>query len=401
MAITITQKPFKYAPTQNPIIFRFYTNNPNTVYFIVKVLDNTGKLLSKNKVFIPPDGKRTNFIDLSMILDNYVVTEVDNDNELLVNLSGTVSYTVNVTGVDITGRVTDIQVDSDVYYAFNSKYNAFDVYNDAINSYYMVTGRQSDFLSDKHTRSSLHILQREFLYFLADNASSVGSVKIKMTYKGGDTINKTIEFNNPSNRLIHRLNLTPQVLATQLGLSLVRLRNITVWLESKTGMRMSTERVYDVCAYGCGVDLVNLIWVNKLGGMTSHTFINPREVKSSDKTNLDTNGYLDLNKRTYKPLIKTIDNKILNTYTMTTTRLSDYDFRVLSEIIFSKEVYIELTDGNLYPVQLKTDRIDIMQKKYNRTLSRLELQFDADSNLTLDLFNKEGDGFDYDLDIIL
>src|SRR5690606_18666445 len=114
MAVTITKQPYKYAPSQNPIIWEFESNNVQTVYFdiIIKNADNQ-QLLSKHKIFLPPSSTRS-FIDISKVLDNLTITQIDNTETVFKSLAGTLGYIVEVTGYNGNGVVTDPKIITNV-----------------------------------------------------------------------------------------------------------------------------------------------------------------------------------------------------------------------------------------------------------------------------------------------
>lgn len=137
--ITITRTPYKYAPSQNPMIWEFTTDNSNTIYFNVTVYDKNNNIIINNKIYVSPSSN-SSFIDLSKIIDNLVTTPINNSENIIENLDGTVEYYLTITGINAQGNVSDTAITTSRYYAFNGMLNNFDLYNDSINSYFMQSG---------------------------------------------------------------------------------------------------------------------------------------------------------------------------------------------------------------------------------------------------------------------
>jgi len=363
----------------------------------------TNKILSKNKIYIAPNSNKS-YIDISKVLDNLVKTPIDNSDTILKNLNGTVSYFLEVTGVSGSGAVTDTKITTSVMSCFNGKLNNFDLYNGVMNAYYMQTGYISKFLTDRATASYLHYTANEHLYFLADADSDVFQIKIQYQYHNNSLSTYSLPFKD-NGQLLHRLNLSPSALGNTIGLDLDNLKNIKVWLENTGGVAISQIRQYNLINYQCGLSIANINWINDFGGLSSNTFIAPKETKQVSKTTLNTNGYLNRVAGVYSPIEKVLSANINNQYNITSQVLTDEEFNTISNIINSRNVYAELTNGDLYPINLTTTAVEVLKKKYTKRHNRIELNFTSNANLNLDLFQVSitviNQGFDYNFDIIL
>ncbi|WP_313235699.1 hypothetical protein [Sphingobacterium multivorum] len=404
MAITITKQPYRYAPTQNAMIFEFETDNTNTLYFNVIVKEaNTNKILSKNNVFIAPNGEKK-YIDISKTLDNLVSTPIDNSTNLFKNLGGTLGYYLEVQGISATGQITDEKITTPITYAFNGKLNEFDLYNNVINDYYISTGFVGKFLTDRPKASYLHYSANEHLYFLADDQSGIYQIKIEYQYFN-NTVNTFSLPISTNGELLHRINLSPKNLDDQIGLNLFSLKNFKVWLEDINGNKITEVRQYNIVNYKCGISVCNLNWINQYGGLSSNAFIAPKETKQVTRTTYDTNGYLNRNYGVYTPTQTILKNDINNQYSILSQNLTDEEYDVITNIINSRNVYTQLVDGDLYPINLNTTSLQVLQKKYTKKQNRIELSFSSNTNLKLVEFQVADavlkDGFNYNFDIIL
>lgn len=403
--ITITRQPYLYAPSQNPMIWQFTCDNSNTLYYNVLVKKAvTNEILIKTAINLPPTSN-TSFIDIQSIIDAQTTTPIDNSDNVLVNLDGVFSYYLEVTGIDNTGNVTEPKITTGINHAFNAKLNNFDLFNNLINSYFLQKGYQHKFLSDRPTFNYLHYVQKEHFYFLTDNSSNLGNITFFLTYKTGVEQTHMLDFTNPQNKKLHRLNLSPRSLSDQIGFDLQNLKTMSIYLADNDGVQMSETRTYNLMTYNCNQTLVNINWLNEFGGMTSNTFIAPKETKQSTKNVINGNGYLSRVNGVYQPFQKVINTTNTNRYSISSQILSDEEFDALSSIIHSRSVFTELTSGELYPIVLDTNSVEVLKKKYTRRPNRINLEFSSNANLKLELFLVPAEivqaGFDYNLDFFL
>ncbi|GGE28172.1 hypothetical protein [Sphingobacterium cellulitidis] len=403
--ITITKTPYNYAPSQNPMIWEFTSNNPDTLYFQIFIKEaGTNKIISKNKIYIPP-GSNKSFIDIQKIIDNLTVTQIDNTPTILSNLKGTVSYYLEVEGIDSNGVISDAKITTTTYHSFNGKLNNFDLFNGIMNSHFMQKGYQNLFLSDKPTFSYLHYAQTEHLYFLADNSSNVTTITFFLNYKNGTSVTHMMDFTNPQNRLLHRINLSPRTLIDILGFNLNSIKNLSIYLSDDDGVQMSEMRQYHIINYSCKQTICNVNWINEFGGMSSNTFMSPKETKSVEKISYYGNGYLERENGVFSPFQRIINTSVNNSYNITSQVLNDAEFDAITNIINSRNVFVELSSGELYPIVLDNNSIEVLKKKYTKKHNRLNLNFTSNANLKLDLIVVPQEivqqGFDYFLDFIL
>jgi hypothetical protein len=85
------------------------------------------------------------------------------------------------------------------------------------------------------------------------------------------------------------------------------------------------------------------------------------------------NGIYNGSERTYN---------VSNTseYSLTTVGLNDTEYRFLSDMLASEQVFIQLPNG-LMPVKLLTTTAEVKQRKYSTSTIRFDLKFEAESGL--------------------
>lgn len=386
MAITILSQPDRITPSGNPLIFNIETSNPNVLYFRV-VVNGATEVISVNKVFIVPNSNG-NFIDLSRVLINLTNTPMNNNSDVVASVGGTIGYNLFIQGMSSTDTVLESYT-SPNFIAFNGGGNLLKGYTYDMSDWYMNAGqigvKYADFLTSKPLISNAFVFQKEFLYFLADAGSNVQNVKIVIYRKDGSilkTITEPIVINPDS--ILYRLNVQMNMLSTEYDFDVTEAFKMDVALYTAGDIRISKLRTYFIDKrYDCTVDVVNMLWENYEGGIDTYAFVNPREVKYVNREVMVLNGYSDNVDNVYSPLAKIVGTSARSTYELISLPLSDDEFRYLSEIIGSKQVYVELADGTVWGVILSTNSMRILQRKYNRSLSRMNIEFESLPNLDL------------------
>lgn len=185
-----------------------------------------------------------------------------------------------------------------------------------------------------------------------------------------------------------RVATSPRSLITQgiTGLSKGDTYIVTVKTNS-TGTTLSEARTYVYDDTGCNVDLMNVMFTNSLGGVDSIQMVAPQESVSVNKQTIKkneldtdnvtpyvTNGVFNVSDMTYASTPKV-------TIKAYTKPLSDEESKYLVELVNSKNIYLELTNGQLLPVQLKTTNYSIQKKRYiNRELIQYQFEFSLPDN---------------------
>lgn len=397
--MNITQTPSAYAPSLNPIIFGFSTELLHLLYFNVIIKKAvTNEIISKNKIFVAPNQLSASF-DISRILDNLVNTPVVNSDEFLINLDGTLKYYITVQGMDAYGNTVGEAVTSDVFTCYNGRVNQYQAI-DGIDTYFQ-SNTINSFLTDLGTEQKLHHTVDASLYFLANNNSHLAYFLYSTTLSDGTVRTKQVQFSNPSNQDLHRILVSPSLLAAEYDILTSNIKNIKVVGYNSSNEPMTEEVIYFITAFRCGIDIVNLYWENSKGGYDYHSFTQPKKDISVEKQNIQTNDILYKTNGVYSPSKRTINvNKTVN-YTVVSAPLTDKEYDIISDIIASKNVYAETTGRDLIPVQLTNSSVQILQKRYTKQHNRLTLSFAVSDNIDIQTYTDTNTtGFDYVFDIV-
>ncbi len=386
--ISIIKSPSKYSPAGNPSFLSVSSNDPDIVYFKINVLNPSGStLISSSKCFVTPDLPTSASIDLSNILNNYVKTEISIDSEFIQSFSsGVLDYSVEVTEMLTTGSTIGSGSTSTItgLTAYNASFSDVEFQYFGYRNYYVNSLTTAKFLSTKSSVSNINSWSKEFLYFLADTGSTISKAKVKVYNTTGSTTYSE-DFSAGSAKL-HRLNVSPKNLKTSLLIDFDDAQYFEIWLENAGSTVLTEVKRYRCINFDCRIEPVNVLWINKVGGVDSFTFINPQETKSVKRSTIQTNKYLNYSISTsgvINPSEKTYKVSQTSDYTLTTPVLNDWEYVYLTDMLSSEQVYVELTDGSLVPVKLITTSAEVKRKKYSSTSLRFELKYQAESNLNI------------------
>lgn len=386
MAISANKLPAKYSPAGNPQFLSVTSNNNNIVYFNTSIKSN-GATVANLKIYVTPDAPNTGSIDLSNVLFNYISTPIANQSSFISSFNtGYLDYSiemiemVNAGGNLISGSTTSIN-DLNVY---NAQLSTFDFEYYGYRNYYVNPITTAKFLSSKPSFNKVNPWSKEFLYFLADNASTIDKAVVKVYTSSGSTVYQET-FVAGSNKL-HRLNVSPKNLKNSLDIPFDGVIKYEVYLTKISGEILTEVKSYQCINLPCANELVNLVWLNKQGGMDSYTFINPKETKSVKRSTYKTNRYKDFSiasNSVINQTEKTFNVSSTSDYTLNTPILNDWEFVYLTDMLASEQVYVELTDSTLYPIVLKTSTAEVKRRKYSTSAPRLQISYEAESNLNI------------------
>lgn len=386
MAISVNKQPSKYSPSGNPQFLSVNSNNNNIVYFNTSI-KSSDATVSNLKMYVTPDVPTTGSIDLSNILSNFTSTPIANTSAFVTSFNtGYLDYSiemiemVNSSGNLVTGATSTITGLT----AYNAQLSTFDFEYYGYRSYYINPITTAKFLSSKPSFNKVNAWSKEFLYFLADNNSTVDKAVLKTYTATGSTVYAEV-ISVGANKL-HRLNVSPKHLKTSLDIDFDGVVKYEVYLVNSVADVISEVKTYQCINLPCSYEHVNLVWINKLGGCDSYTFINPKETKSIKRSSFKTNRYKDFSISSggvINPTEKTYNVTQTSEYTLTTPILNDWEFVYLTDMLSSEQVFVELTDGTLYPIVLKTTSAEVKRKKYSNTAPRLTISYEAESNLNI------------------
>jgi hypothetical protein len=206
----------------------------------------------------------------------------------------------------------------------------------------------------------------------------------KTNFSGGVTSSPAVTGYTLSKML--RIRTSPSSLALSGVTGLSAGTSYSVCLQ--TGTTQLTEvRKYKVLDTDCNVDYMNVIFTNSVGGVDSIQFLNPIESYKMDKmiakknhTNLDTPNPF-MSNGLHNTQYETYDTNTKGTIKAYTPSLTDDYNKVLMELLVSRDVYLELNNGDLVPVQVKTTAQDIKKKKFlTNDIVQYQVEFELPDN---------------------
>ncbi|WP_316841377.1 hypothetical protein [Pedobacter gandavensis] len=391
MAINIIKTPELYTPAGNQIIYQITDDNVNLVYYKINLYDEvTYQKISSLNIYPTPAYRNGAFINLASILQNYVKTTIKKNDTIIESLNGDIinyridifKYTKNSNG-DISWAP---QPAIPSRYVFNGSVPrvSFDSYD--YTKLVCTTSNTGKFLTHKPDKSSIKFWGTEYLYFIS-HSNRITSAVFNFGYKGGNVITK--EFAVATGTIMGRVNVSPRAFTSN-NIEVNDLEYFTVQLFNGV-TPVSEIRTYVADKFQCNAQPVNLIWKNEIGGIDSYTFQNPKETLSVERTNIKVNPY-HINQSGYysnsNDNIFKSDNQIINvtdksTYSVVSDWLTNDEYKWLATIIKSKQVYVELTDGKLLPVQLNDSSIRIENTKYSNSPLQLTINFSCESGLNI------------------
>jgi hypothetical protein len=279
MAVTIAQNAQKYTPSDNPIIFTWYSSEylQTNFSYIVDVYIN-GTLDSRQQIFVERGGGYSHF-DCSEIVRTYVSTPIIGGSSV-VNDAG-ISVEVYLIVREFYGATPTLHANetTNTINAFKSslsnvEFDSFD-YTD-----FIISGTAKRFLTDSPNDLYIREGQDYYLTIIADEILDQGlqvtfydendSVITSFDYTDGVSTDKIYQYNLNSDNYVS--TLTQGVLDTVKYLDMVIIDN-------GGGELSETKRLYldRGCDYGA-----ELIWLNKYGGIDvfnySHNLIRSSDV---------------------------------------------------------------------------------------------------------------------------
>ncbi|WP_316797317.1 hypothetical protein [Pedobacter agri] len=385
--ISIIKKPFRYQPAGNPAIFQIESNNPDIVYFEVKVAEAlTEAILINQRYFIRPNYVTGVSFNLSNVLTNLVQLKLNNTINLAAAVEdATLSYKLIITEkVNSSGSLINGSVYSDVnlYTVWDGSFDRqlFSLFNP--DDYIVNSNKLAKFLSIKPTISNQSDNSLEHLHFLnGDNLAT--KVRIRTFDKSGNQLNLVAE-ELPEGLMI-KLNVSPRNLTEVLGIDFSSVGYYKIDLLNLDDEIISETKQYNYLVESCNLEPVNFLFTTSLGGVESFTFYNPKQSINTTKTTLKSN-VLQLNGGVYSDNIagvlnqtdKIISSVSKSTYTVFSNPLTDSETIYLKELISSQNVYVENSlNDNLIPVTIKNNNYSVaLRKTSGGKLNRLEIQYE-------------------------
>ena len=375
--ITISEQPNRISPANLPMVINISDTLEATLFYRVTVYQSNDNLIGKLKIFKIADND--NLVNINRLVDNFITTKLGT-NTMIESLDGALKYYFTITSYSDSGLLLETYT-SEVKWAYNAgrNYIKYDV-TDWYMNYSNIANKYADFLTTKPLVNKIFKFQKEFLYFLADELSDVNRFKITFYDYSGNIIKTHTQSIVILNHIIHKINVNPSFLIESIE-GITNMSKYTVALYHNND-RVSKERTYIIDKEFDCVEPVCLNWENFEGGIDSFTFINPRETKSADKQTIQ-KGYIEYSNGRYSPYNSVISNKIESTYKLTSLGVNDGEYRTLSNIIGSLNVYVWVDNNDILPIIISNTSSNIKRRKYSSELLRYTVDFKSKPNLNL------------------
>lgn len=405
MGYEVTQTAQKFTPVFNPIIWKIDTSD-SIVYYYIEVIETTSNTTIQNlSAYLTPRYPQTAYVNLSTILSNFVKWQVDNSNTSIVEVGKElIKYRLRITARVLnteTGLIEDgsiIENTEEIFYAWYACLDriAFDNYQQ--NDYVINSTTTSKFLTYKPDKVFVNDNTAEMLYFLQDYPSIDKLHLIIKTYDTTGTLINTYPTNiknsfDLSVYKMFRVQVSPKKLNAAYGIDFSTVSYYTVNVTDGSGTTiLIPERTYYYKEIDCNADTVNVLWTNSLGGIDSYQFQCPQNTitfnKSTIKNNIyginESGIYTDISGGIYNPTDTIISFNTQSTFKAYTKDLSDSEAYWLKELFQSKQVFIELDNGDLVPIKINNSSYAIQKNKYVKTgLNIVEIDYSVADNILL------------------
>lgn len=168
----------------------------------------------------------------------------------------------------------------------------------------------------------------------------------------------------------------------KLGLTPTQGQQYSVWISDMYEVPLSEVRTYVYNEPECSLEYMNVIFTNSMGGVDSIQLIQPQDSITSSKQTIQKNNINMasdtpyLTNGVYNASEETINVNSKYQVKAWTQNLSDAECNWLNELIMSKNIYVELTSGELIPVQLQTSTYNNQRLKYNKAGNQFQFTFE-------------------------
>lgn len=397
MSVSIIRQPQLYTPSDNPILFQFGTTYSNALYFNVNLKDvDSNSTIINDKAYVTPLSPTMSDYNISDVLGSTVRWQIDIATYSTMSklLSRPLSkYTVNVSPYGLVGNtVSQLGSTTSISnnYVWYGKMNRNDFYRFTYFNYVLtsLTSSVSEYLTKKPDYISVNNNSFEQLYFISASSSQTLYPSIE-AYYDNTLVGTYSDSPITSPNGIYRLDVSPRFINSYITAPYNR---YSISVKNAAGDNKLRKRWYKHIDTPCGVDVMNVIWVNKLGGLDSHQFLAPIESREATRTSYVKGIYnYDRSSNVLYNSEEVINVSLNSTYKLWSNWLTDDESYWIAEILESKQVYIEMNDEyrSLYPVVLVDTNYTINKRKYNKS-EPLQAQFtfkvtgDCISNTFLD-----------------
>ncbi|MGY4540053.1 hypothetical protein ACVW0P_004495 [Mucilaginibacter sp. UYNi724] len=392
--ISIVKQPDKYTPANNPVIFQMNSSDTAIQFFQVQVLADDNSVIVSLRLFTSPDNRTGSYTDLSGVLSNVV------DYQLLVNANIVDSpskliqaYKLKITEKLYTdnGIIDGVTLTTGLFYVWNAELNPV-AFNSFQYSDYVLsgsTGVTANFLTSKPNYTKVNGATSEYLYLLNDNLTGA-TINYKL-YNDKSQLTGSYVISGVTFDRVSRIDVSPKSVSDNFQVDLSSVKLYTVQLLDVNNNVKTKLKTYTYEIPKCNRLPVEVLFANKLGGFDSFSFYAPRESVEVQKTTITRNPYgfnstglyTNVNDGVINSTIDTINTTSTSKYKVISAPLTDLQCVWLKELIQSPKVYVKLSNGLMYPVQITNTNYPVLQKKYSTSLMRLEIEMSAPSGIDL------------------
>lgn len=378
--MNLIKQPQLWTPGYNPVLYQFGSTFSSVLYFEVNIRDTAqNAIILTEKAYVTPVSPTSSDYNWQDVARDVVSWEINTDVAILAPI------TKSVRNIDLLVRESGLVNNRIEYLTSTFSTSAINVWNakitrDEFTDYYYsnlvfgLTSGEIKFLTTKPNSYVVNDSSREYLYFLKSPALDA-TWKIETLTPTYSVISST-SGSLTSTASMMRLDISPKTINGLLNGFLTASNAYAYSVQLFNGSATASEKkIYDYePGYPCGIDIVNILWENNLGGIDSYQFVNPIETREVERITQEKNiyryfnaDYTDIQKNVYNQREKIIDTNLNANYRMWTKPLTDSENNWIAGLLHSKNVFIELSNRRIYPVNLVETSYTIERGKFNPT----------------------------------
>ena len=382
--------PQLFTPAYNPVLWVISSTFSEVLYFQLALQDvSTNGRIINDKAYVSPVTPTSTHYNISDIARDLVKWEIVNDGTRSVQitdsvrqirLSGSDQGVVGLTMCQLGATATAPDV-----FVWNGQLPRHQ-FTDYEYQDWVVDGgvtKQVKFLTYKPNYSLVNDFSREFLYYLKVDSFMTQSVRIT-TFDCSMATQSSILATASGTASMVRLDVSPKAIkltnptlfnATTCFYS-VELRKSDFWpISEKKWFKYTASP-------DCGQDIVNIFWENELGGIDTYQFIQPVETRDVERFQIKKNPYqydpsgtyADREQMVYNQEERVIHNNLNSSWQMWTRVMTTDENRWIAGLVHSRNWWVELTNGRVYPCTLAESSYRVENQKY-LTGQRIQTQW--------------------------
>lgn len=398
--IIITNKPSTFQPAGNPLIWQFFSDNPNLVYFRFDVRVPPNNVITVLDLYPTPAEPLAAHVNISSIIKNYVFAEFK---DYASNFIDTFSASILPHRVNIRERINNAgTIENGVLYdsivndlPYLGELDSITFKNLTQNDYVINATTPIKFMTTKPDKAIVNDYSNEGLYFLQNNYSNTLSVKFDFFNSAGISIGThTVALPNQSTICQYRLNCSLKYLKAQLtSINFSTLSYYTVKIIDSTSATKSEVRTYHYQKLPCHLFPVNIIWLNKFGVYDTIQLYQPEETFSATKSSIKLNPYkkddtMDITNysgNAFNVVEQVINSTSERSVKLNTAVLSNSEQASLSGIVNSKQIYLQVDEDLFVPVVLADSSFNLRSTNTLTEPNIKQLSFKLPDGFTSDV----------------